>query len=81
MSNESNPIPGRWYKDLDKEEEFFVLEVYEDDDIVEIQRYDGDVEEIELDEWNDLNIEPIEPPEDWVGPYDDVEIDDLGYEE
>ena len=81
MSTEIDPIQGNWYRDLDKDEEFFVIDVYEDDGIVEIQHYDGDVEEIELDAWYDLNIEAVEPPGDWVGPYDDVEKDDLGYEE
>ena len=81
MNGESDPIAGRWYKDLDKEQEFFVIEVYEDDGIVELQHYDGDVEEIEMDSWENLNVEPIEPPEDWVGPYEDVETDDLGFEE
>ena len=81
MSTETDPIQGNWYRDLDKDEEFFVIDVYEDDGIVEIQHYDGDVEEIELDAWYDLNIEAVEPPDDWVGPYDDVEKDDLGYEE
>lgn len=81
MSTDYDPIPGAWYKDLDKEGEFFVVEVYEDDDIVEIQHYDGDIEEIETDAWYDMNIESIEPPEDWVGPFDGIEVDDLGYEE
>ncbi len=81
MGTEFDPIQGNWYRDLDKDEEFFVIDVYEDDGIVEIQHYNGDVEEIELDSWYDLNIEPVEPPEDWVGSYEDVEEDDLGYEE
>ena len=81
MATETDPIQGNWYRDLDKDEEFFVIDVYEEDGIVEIQHYDGDVEEIEMDAWYDLNIEAVEPPDDWVGPYDDVEKDDLGYEE
>ena len=28
-----------------------------------------------------MEIETIEPPEDWTGPVDDVERDDLGYSE
>lgn len=81
MSTEIDPIPGNWYKYVGKNGDFFVVEVYEDDNIVEIQHYDGDVEEIELDEWYEMNVEAIEPPEDWVGPYDEIEMDDLGYEE
>jgi len=28
-----------------------------------------------------LPIEAIEAPEDWSGPFDELEADDLGYEE
>ena len=48
---------------------------------IEIQYFDGDVEEIDLDDWFGLDIERIEPPEDWTGPMNDVESDDLGYTE
>lgn len=36
---------------------------------------------MDLDDWRELTLEPIEPPEDWTGPVDDVERDDLGYSE
>ncbi len=45
---------------------------------VEIQYFDGDVEEIGLDGWYELDIEPIEAPENWTGPVDVAEVDDLG---
>lgn len=53
----------------------------ETDGTVEIQHFDGDVEEVGLDAWNEMVIEPIEPPEDWTGAVDGVERDDLGYTE
>lgn len=81
MSTDYEPIPGFWYKDIDKEGEFFIVEVYGDDGIVEIQHFDGDIEEIEMETWYEMNIESIEQPEDWVGPFDEIELDDLGYEE
>jgi hypothetical protein len=28
--------------------------------------FDGDLDEIDLEEWYDLNIKPIEAPEDWT---------------
>jgi hypothetical protein len=43
--------------------------------------FDGDLEEMDFDEWHQQSIEAIEPPEDWTGPVDDVERDDLGYSE
>jgi hypothetical protein len=29
--------------------------------------------------WTTLPLEFAEPPEDWTGPLNDVEVDDLGY--
>ncbi len=81
MPIEAAPVVSQWYQHLDKGQQFQVTAVDETEGTVEIQHFDGDVEEIELDEWYGLEIEPIEPPEDWTGPVDDVERDDLGYTE
>lgn len=73
------PIVDQWYRHLDKGERFRVVAIDEDARTVEIQDFDGDVEEIDLENWYVMDIEPIEPPEDVTGPMDDVERDDLGY--
>lgn len=73
------PVPSQWYRHLDKGREFQVTAIDERAGTVEIQQFDGDLEEIELEDWYQLEIEPIETPEDWTGPMDDVERDDLGY--
>jgi hypothetical protein len=39
------------------------------------------LEEIDLDAWYELPIESIEAPEDWSGPFDEMESDDLGYDD
>jgi hypothetical protein len=46
---------------------------------VEIQYFDGEVEELDLDSWYEMALEPIEPPEDWSGPFDEIDPDELGY--
>ncbi|MGE0371062.1 MAG: DUF6763 family protein [Gammaproteobacteria bacterium] len=79
MPTELQPIPGNWYQHLDKGREFQVIEIDEADAGVAIQYFDGDLEEIALDDWNELELEAIEAPEDWTGPVDDIELDDLGY--
>jgi hypothetical protein len=48
---------------------------------VEIQNFDGDVDEVDLEAWTSLPLSFAEPPADWTGPVDDVETDDLGYSE
>ena len=74
-----DPIVGNWYKNLEDETEFEVVAVDEDAQTVGIQYFDGEVEELELDSWYELVLEPISPPEDWSGAYDQMEPDDLGY--
>ncbi|MCK4791938.1 MAG: hypothetical protein KAV87_49860, partial [Desulfobacteraceae bacterium] len=39
---------------------------------------DGDLEEVDLDTWYQLDIEPCEAPENWSGAIDVGEKDDLG---
>lgn len=81
VSTEIEPVPNNWYRHLDKGQTFVVIEVDEHDGIVEIQHYDGDLEQIELAVWNEMDLELAEEPEDWTGPVDDVETDDLDYTE
>lgn len=79
MPNELDPIVGEWYKNLGDGQTFEVVAVDEDEGTVEIQYFDGEIEEIDLENWYELDLESIEPPEDWSGPFDDLERDDLGY--
>jgi len=73
------PIINQWYRHLDKGQRFFVTAIDEEDGTVEIQHFDGDIEEFDTVEWHQQKVEPIEQPEDWTGPVDDIERDDLGY--
>lgn len=81
MPIEDTPIVSHWYRHRDKGTRFQVQAFDEEAGMVEVQHFDGDVEEMDLEEWYTLDIEPIEPPEDWTGPIDDVRHDDLGYTE
>jgi hypothetical protein len=81
MDTELDPIVGNWYRHLDKGQLFRVVAFDQERGIVEIQHFDGDIEEMDASAWFDLEIEPAEAPEDWTGPVDDVETDDLGYTE
>ena len=68
------PVEGNWYE-TPEGETFFVVTLDEDDDIIEIQYFDGTVEELDLESWDELDVEPIPQPDDWIGPYDDEEDD------
>lgn len=76
---EFEPIVNRWYRDLEQGYTFQVIARDDQQDTVEIQYFDGDLEEMDLEEWNVMALEPIEPPEDWTGSIDHIERDDLHY--
>lgn len=78
MSIELDPVIGQWYSHTDKGGQFEIVAVDEEARVVEIQYFDGDLDEVAMDDWYELEIESIEPPEDWTGPVDDVQRDDLG---
>lgn len=80
MPNEYDPIVDQWYFHQDKGQRFFVTAVNEDAETVEIQHFDGDVEEYTLEEWRELDIEISEEPENWSGALDISEQDDYGTE-
>lgn len=75
MSNRFKPSVDQWYSRPGKDEMFRVVAV--DDGTIEIQRFDGDLEELDLHAWRELDIELAEPPEDWTGPFDNIEADDV----
>lgn len=78
MLNQLRPVVDQWYANGNKEGMFRVVAMDEAAGTIEIQQFGGDVQELDADDWRHLQIEPIEPPEDWRGPFDDLEADDLG---
>jgi hypothetical protein len=80
MVGELDPIEGNWYQHLDNARGFMVVNVSETEGTVDIQYFDGDIDELEMEEWEEMDLEEIEPPEDWTGPLDDLDPDDRGYE-
>ena len=70
------PEVGAWYQTAEGN----YLEVVAQDreeGTIEVQFYDGAVEEYDKDSWNTLLLRPAEPPEDWSGSLDLVK-DDYG---
>jgi hypothetical protein len=67
------PTIGDWYS-LRGGELFEVVAVDEPEGTVEVQYFDGTVEEFELADWLAQSgagaIEEVEPPEDWTGSVD-----------
>jgi hypothetical protein len=81
MKDELEPVVGNWYVHLDKGTPFQVVSIDEQARTIELQHFDGDLEECDFEEWRAMDLELGEEPEDWTGPVDDIEKDDLGYTE
>ena len=75
MTRTPNPIIDNWYHHTEKAQKFLVTAIDDHSDTVEIQYFDGTLDEFELVTWYAMDVELIEAPEDWTGP---VDIDDLG---
>lgn len=69
------PEIGGWFRCSDGKM-FEVVAVDDKDRTIEIQHFDGTVEEMDADGWRDMAAEAIDAPEDWSGSMD-VESDDL----
>ena len=65
MSRDYEPVPGQWYQNLEEEEQFRVLSIDEDSELIEIEYLDGDIEELDLEAWHEMDLERIEEPEGW----------------
>jgi hypothetical protein len=73
VAREYEPVAGQWYENIDENESFRVLSVDEDSELIEIEYLDGDIEEIDLDTWQELDLDKIDQPEGWSGEDEDEE--------
>ena len=73
MAREYEPAVGQWYENIDENESFRVLSVDEDAELVELEYLDGDIEEIDLETWHELDLDKIDEPEGWAGSAEDDE--------
>ena len=74
-----HPTIGAWYR-LDGGESFEVVARDADDGTIEIQYFDGTVEEMDIEDGEaqseENRLEEAEPPEDWSGSVDvDTEME------
>jgi hypothetical protein len=65
VSRDYEPVAGQWYENLEEEEQFRVLSVDEDSELVEIEYLDGDIEELDLETWHEMDLDKIAEPEGW----------------
>lgn len=69
MTLKTTPEVGDWYQNTSGES--FEIVAYDAiQGLIEIQYFDGTVEEIDMESWHEQMFMPIEPPEDWSGSLD-----------
>jgi hypothetical protein len=71
----SYPAVGQWYS-IPGGTLFEVVALDSMDGTIEIQYFDGTVEELDLDDWEDMWIQNANAPEDWSGSVD-IEREDF----
>lgn len=76
MARDYDPVQGKWYEDLEENEVFKVLSVDPDQELVEVQYENGDIEEIDLDTWHELDLEQAQEPEGWANDDEEEEEED-----
>jgi hypothetical protein len=69
------PTIGAWYR-RPNGTLFEVVAVDTDDATVEVQYFDGTIDEIDVENWPSLLLEAVRGPEDWTGA---VDIDPVDY--
>ena len=73
MAREYEPVAGQWYENVEENDSFRVLSVDEDSELIEIEYLDGDIEELDLDTWQELDLEKIDEPEGWSAAEEEEE--------
>jgi hypothetical protein len=66
VGRDYEPVKGQWYQNIEEDETFRVLSLDEDTELVEIEYLDGDIEELDIDVWHEMDLERIAEPEGWA---------------
>lgn len=68
---------GQWYLRPDTHETFQLIDWDDRAGTARVQMCDGSLDEIDEYIWRALAPEPVEAPEDWAGPLDNLDAGDL----
>ncbi len=63
------PVIGQWFS-RPNGTLFEVVAIDEADMTVEIQQFDGTIDEVDVERWQDLMLTEVSAPEDWSGSVD-----------
>ena len=76
-STVGSPQIGQWYERADTAEVFRVTGIDDGAGTIEIQSFDGDVDEVDLQLWSALPLEYAQPPDDWLASVEDMDAQDV----
>jgi len=63
------PAIGQWFR-RPNGTLFEVVAVDEDDATIEIQQFDGTIDEVDVDRWAQMLLTEVSAPDDWSGSVD-----------
>ncbi len=63
------PVIGQWFRRANGVL-FEVVALDEQDGTIELQQFDGTIDEVDLETWPELLLVEVSPPEDWSGSVD-----------
>ena len=69
------PVIGQWFR-RPNGTLFEVVAIDEQDGTVEIQQFDGTIDEVDIERWPQLLLTEVSAPEDWSGSVD-MDSDEL----
>lgn len=78
MEEHPEPVIGQWYRNLEDGKIFEIVALDEDDGTIEIQYFESEIDEIDLESWYEVPLVSIAEPEDCSGAYDDQTAAGLG---
>ena len=70
MSGQVSAEISHWYRPTESQNLFEVVNIDFEEQSIEIQYFDGSVEDIGFSVWKALIPVEIAPPEDWTGAYE-----------
>ncbi len=73
------PSIGTWYRDTETGQRFEIVAIDEKQKTIEVQYYDGDISEFDIESWGALKVVETDTPEDVYAGYDGIAAaDDIG---
>ena len=81
MRQNYEPMIGQWYRNSKLPDIFEIVAIDNDESLIEIQYFDGQIEELDLDTWCEYPSIEIAAPEDFSGAYELSKEDWLEYKE